>query len=240
MQKQVLLLSSTVMYGEPPLEWCKDILKSFLSQYNVNKLLFIPYAVRDCDAYAKRMMESIQNQGVEVESIHEKQDPVAAINECKGVFVGGGNTFLLLKRLYENNLLGPIREAVLKRGVPYVGSSAGTNVATRSINCTNDMPICYPPSFEALGLVPFNINPHYLDPDPNTLHMGETRPQRIEEYLLESDSASVLGLKEGIALKVEGDKAVLVGCTSAKLFQKGKEPVEYMPGDDLSFLLEDQ
>ncbi|XP_066260157.1 alpha-aspartyl dipeptidase isoform X2 [Euwallacea similis] len=172
-----------------------------------------------------------------VESIHNLEEPVEAIQRSEAIFVGGGNTFRLLKALYDNNLIQPIRNKVLKHGIPYISASAGTNVATRSINTTNDMPIVYPPSFEALKLIPFNINPHYLDADLNSKHKGETRQQRIEEYLEEDDSSTVLGLREGGTLYVEGDNAFLKGVSGARLFVKGKEPVEIQLNSDLSQLL---
>uniref|UniRef100_W5JXP5 Si:dkey-69o16.5 n=1 Tax=Astyanax mexicanus TaxID=7994 RepID=W5JXP5_ASTMX len=188
-------------------------IKDFFGQ-QVKRILFVPYALHDRDAYTKTARDKLQT-------------------------LGGGNTFRLLKTLYDNNLVTEIRKRVLQDGVPYMGSSAGSNVATISINTTNDMPIVYPPSFSAIGLVPFNINPHYLDTDPNSRHMGETREQRIVQYHEEPDTPSVLGLREGSMLLVEGNKATLLGSTRARLFQRGKKTSEYEPGSDLSFLMSD-
>lgn len=172
----------------------------------------------DHDAYTKIVADALTPWGYAVEGIHTKDNPVAAVNSAEALFVGGGNTFVLLKTLYELNLVESIREVTFGKGVPYMGSSAGTNVATRSINTTNDMPVAYPPTFEALNLVPFNINPHYLETDPNTEHRGETRDQRLEEFLLYF-KRPVLGLREGTAVLVEGDKATLIGDRMAKLFR---------------------
>lgn len=182
------------------------------------KILFVPYALPDHAAYTKMVSEALSPWGYIVEGIHTKPSPVEAVSSAQAIFVGGGNTFVLLKTLFELNLVDAIREQVLKKGIPYMGSSAGTNVATRSINTTNDMPVAYPPTFEALNLVPFNINPHYLETDPNTEHKGETRDQRLEEFLL-YHKRPVLGLREGTALLIEGDKAILVGDRNAKLFR---------------------
>uniref|UniRef100_A0A8C5N154 Si:dkey-69o16.5 n=1 Tax=Gouania willdenowi TaxID=441366 RepID=A0A8C5N154_GOUWI len=139
---------------------------------DVKKVLFIPYALHDRDNYTKTARDKFKTLGYEVESIHEASDPVEAVRKAEGIFIGGGNTFRLLKSLYDNKVVTEIQRRVMEDGVPYMGSSAGTNVATISISTTNDMPIVCPPSFNAIGLVPFNINPHYLDPDPNSRHMG--------------------------------------------------------------------
>lgn len=174
--------------------------------------------------------------GFTVEGIHTYNDPVAAVLSAEAIFIGGGNSFQLLNRLYENKLVDPIRQVVLEKGVPYMGSSAGTNVATKNIKTTNDMPIIYPPTFDALNLVPFNINPHYLHGRVDDTHHGETREQRINEFH-KVNSDPVLGLREGTYLHVDCDTAILKGFFNARLFQQGKEPEEIAPLADLSFLL---
>ncbi len=155
--------------------------------------------------------------------------------EAEAISVGGGNTFRLLSALVELDLVEPIRRRVAG-GMPYIGTSAGSNVACQSIKTTNDMPIVYPPTFDGLALVPFNLNPHYLDPDPNSSHMGETRETRIREFH-ELNEEPVLGLREGAMLRVEGERAELRGLRGSRLFRRGQEAQEYQPGDDLSFLL---
>jgi dipeptidase E len=151
------------------------------------------------------------------------------------VFIGGGNTFRLLKALYDHDLLGVIRERV-SRGMPYIGSSAGSNIAAPTIRTTNDMPIVQPPSFDALGLVSFQINPHYLDPDPNSTHKGETREERIIQFLEENETP-VVGIREGAMLRIENGKTQLRGSTGARIFRRGHEPVETVPGDYLDELV---
>uniref|UniRef100_A0A803XT91 PEPE dipeptidase n=1 Tax=Meleagris gallopavo TaxID=9103 RepID=A0A803XT91_MELGA len=236
---------------------CQQHIQSFLGE-KVKRVLFVPYALHDRDAYARTAREKFASLGYELDSIHESCDPVEAVRKSEAIFIGlrgarptvvrlsspnilqgGGNTFRLLKALYDNRLIQEIRKRVLEDGIPYMGSSAGTNVATVSINTTNDMPIVYPPSLQALGLVPFNINPHYLDPDVKSTHMGETREERIRQYHEEPNTPPVLGLREGAMLLVEGDKATLQGVTGARLFLRGKKPTEHEPGTDFSFLLID-
>lgn len=158
-------------------------------------------------------------EGYETTGIHTYENKIEAVKNAQCLFVGGGNTFLLLKTLYELNLVELIRERVLNGDLHYMGSSAGTNVATKSIRTTNDMPIVFPPTFDAIGLVPFNINPHYLDADPNNTHQGETRETRLKEFH-EFNDTPVLGLREGTALLVDGEKAVLLGEFNGRLFRK--------------------
>ncbi|XP_035994810.1 alpha-aspartyl dipeptidase isoform X1 [Fundulus heteroclitus] len=238
MKRRLLLVSNSTLHGSGYLDHCQQHISSFFGK-NVKRVLFVPYALHDRDAYTKTARNKFKTLGYEVDGIHEATDPVEAVRKAEGIFIGGGNTFRLLKSLYDNNVVAEIRKRVMEDGVPYMGSSAGTNVATISINTTNDMPIVFPPTFSAIGLVPFNINPHYLDPDPNSRHMGETREQRITQYHEEPDTPCVLGLREGSLLLVEGNKATLLGSTKARLFTSGKPSVEYDPGSDLSFLLSD-
>jgi dipeptidase E len=186
---------------------------------------FVPFALQNHDAYTTKVRERLAKMDVEVVQVRGR----AEIESAEAIFIGGGNTFRLLKRLYDDGLMEPIRDRVRNHGVPYIGSSAGTNVATLSIRTTNDMPIVYPPSFDALGFVPFQINPHYLDPDPNSTHKGETREERIREFLEENDTP-VVGLREGAMLRVEDGEITLVGDKPARIFRRGVEPVELRPG----------
>jgi dipeptidase E len=211
----------------------------FSFRNNVSNVLFIPYASSEPDSfgeYTEKVGKPLRSWGFEVSGIHDSSDPVQAVKQAQAIFIGGGNTFLLLKTLYDKHLVEAIRSRVLEDGVPYIGSSAGTNVATHSIQTTNDMPIILPPTFYALQLIPFNINPHYMDPLPDGKHKGETREQRINEFH-HLNSNPVLGLREGSALVVEGDKATLVGHTPARLFQRGQDAQEFPIDSDFSFLL---
>ncbi|XP_037507415.1 alpha-aspartyl dipeptidase [Rhipicephalus sanguineus] len=236
--RRLLLLSNSTMYNGEFLEFAADTVKDFFKKSATKRILFVPYARKDYADYAAKVKARLGEMGFEVDSIHEAADPVSAVKMAQGIFIGGGNTFRLLKTLYESNTAEAIRIRCLEDGMPYMGASAGTNVATANICTTNDMPIFYPPTFVALRLVPFNINPHYIETDPDSKHMGETRDQRIDEYLEVGNHLPVLGLKEGAILKVEGNHAVLLG-NEAKLFKENVDPVYYKPGADMSFLLTD-
>ena len=231
---QLLLISNSTMHGGGYLKHCQHELADFLGAKK--RVLFIPFALHDHDEYAAKARPSFEAMGHELLSAHTYDDKVKALDDADAVFIGGGNTFRLLSALARFDLLGAIRARALQ-GMPYVGSSAGTNVATLSIRTTNDMPITQPPSFDALQLVPFQINPHYLDPDPDSEHMGETREERILQFHEEHD-APVLGLREGCMLRVDGQRMSLRGTTAARLMQRDAVAQEFAPPCDMSFLLD--
>ena len=233
MARRLLLLSNSTMPGARPLDHAEAAFRKVLA--GARRVLFVPHALDDHAAYAARMRERFAAMDVALDALDEGDAPARAIANAEAVYVGGGNTFRLLHALQTHGWIEPLRARVLG-GMPYLGASAGTNVATRSIQTTNDMPIVQPPSFAALALVPFNVNPHYLDPDPDSTHMGESREQRLREFH-EMNDAPVVGLREGSWLEVEGDRCTLGGTRGARLFRKGRQPVEHVPGDDLSFLL---
>ncbi|MEZ6036369.1 MAG: dipeptidase PepE [Planctomycetota bacterium] len=230
----MLLISNSTMHGGGYLAHCKHEIEHFLGQKH--KVMFVPYALHDHDGYTAKVREAFAAMGHEVVSVHEHNHAPSLVDDVDAVFVGGGNTFRLLSALQHYELIPAIRRRALL-GMPYLGSSAGTNVATLSIRTTNDMPIVQPQSFAALQLVPFQINPHYLDPDPKSRHMGETREERIRQFH-EEHEVPVLGLREGCLLRVEGIKMELRGSTQARLFRRGEVPVEFAPPCDLSFLLD--
>jgi len=234
MSRRLLLISNSTAWGGGYLEHCGPEIRDFLGEID-GPVLFVPWALADHDLYTERTREAFAGLGYELRSIHESADPAREVERARAMFVGGGNTFRLLSRIYAASLIEAIRMRV-DAGMPYIGSSAGSNVACITIRTTNDMPIVEPPSFDALALVPFNINPHYLDPDPSSHHMGETREERILQFLEENDRA-VLGLREGSWLRVEGDVAILGGTTRSRLFRRGEDPRELSPGGDVSFLL---
>jgi dipeptidase E len=208
-------------------------MRSFLGS-SVARVLFIPYALKDYDGYLAKMIQLGNDAGYSFESIHKSTDSHDAVREAAAIYIGGGNTFRLLNELYAQGLVSSIRKKI-QAGAPYIGISAGANVACPSIKTTNDMPIIQPPSFDALGLIPFQINPHYKDPDPNSTHQGETRERRIQEFL-EMNDETVVGMREGSILRIEGDSVHLCGTAGARVFQKGQEPKEHAPGDRLDFL----
>ena len=229
---RLLLVSNSTLFGHGYLDHVADEIRSFLN--GGVRVLFVPYALRDRDGYAAKARERFEALGLGLDSIHEAPDPLRAAETAEAVFVGGGNTFRLLKTLQDAGLL-PILRRRAEAGMPYVGSSAGSNVAAPTIRTTNDMPIVQPASLEALGLVPFQINPHYLDPDPASRHMGETREERLVQYL-EENAVPVVGLREGAWIRVERGRATLLGSVGARVFRRGAPPEERLPGASLDDL----
>ncbi len=231
---ELLLLSSSVVHGGSYLEYAKNEISEFFVSHR--SLIFVPFASHDHSAYTTRVAAAFADMNIAVAGLHTFDDPLAAIEHAGALFVGGGNTFRLLDSMQKLRLNAPIRQRVESGQLRYMGASAGSNLACPTIRTTNDMPIVQPPTFDALGLVPFQINPHYVDPDPDTTHMGETREMRLTEFLQEND-VSVLGLREGAWLRRTGNQLMLGGTTGARLLQRGREPVEYDKGADLSHLL---
>ena len=224
------------MAGEPYLDYPKHEIRKFLGEKPVNAL-FIPYAAVtfSYDEYEMKVAERFTEIGHHIKSIHHFSDPVAAVNQAEAIVVGGGNTWHLVRNLRDHKLLEAIREKVTS-GAPYIGWSAGSNVACPTLRTTNDMPIIDPQGFDVLNLIPFQINPHYLDANPDG-HAGETREQRIEEFIAINPEVSVIGLREGTMLHQEGDKLHLIGKKPARLFKKGESPKELTSADNFSFLL---
>lgn len=230
---RILLISNSTLYGSGYLDHADGEIRGFLG--DLQRVLFVPFALYDRDAYASLARERFQKMGYGLDSIHLAADARQAVDAAEAIFIGGGNTFRLLKALYDFDLLGAIRRRV-DLGMPYIGSSAGTIVACPTIKTTNDMPIIQPPSFDALGLVSFQINPHFLDPDPNSTHKGETREERILQFHEENDTP-VVGLREGAMVRVENTSAMLKGSSGARIFRKGRQPVEVKPGTRLDDLV---
>ncbi|MFS0694188.1 dipeptidase PepE [Streptomyces nitrosporeus] len=229
----LLLLSNSTQYGRGYLEHALDTVSAFLPAGT--RLAFVPYALTDHDTYTARVREALEPVGVTVRGVHESADPAAGLACADAVFIGGGNSFRLLDALYRTGLREAVRDAV-RGGLPYMGASAGTNMAAPTLRTTNDMPIVQPPSFGTLGLVPFQINPHYLDPDPDSTHKGETREERLTEFLEEND-VPVLGLREGTWLRVRDGEAHVQGAAPARLFTRAARPRELPAGSDVSRLL---
>jgi dipeptidase E len=233
---RLLLISNSTNPGEAYLGYPKNNIKNFLGDLT-GKAIFIPYAAVtfSFDEYENKVTERFSEIGIEIISIHHFKDPKSAVENASAIVVGGGNTWQLLKLLIENDLIGVIRKKVLT-GTPYVGWSAGSNVACPTIKTTNDMPVVEPDSFAAFNLIPFQINPHYTDSNPAG-HAGETREQRIEEFIEVNESVFVVGLREGTMLLCENKKLKLLGNKTARIFKKRTSPLELGTGDDLSFLL---
>lgn len=234
--RNFILASTSTVYGSGYLEYIKNELIELFK--DTNEILFIPFARPSGishDEYTQIASNFFSTIGKNVKGIHTFDDKKQAIKNAKGIFTGGGNTFLLVKSMYDYDLFPTLKECV-EQGTPYLGTSAGSNIAGINMKTTNDMPIVYPPSFDTLGLVPFNINPHYLDPDVNSTHKGETRETRILEFLSQND-LMVVGIREGNWVRVKGDKITVEGTHTTRIFVKGKEPFEVEPNYDLTELL---
>lgn len=225
---RLLVVSTSTIYGSGYLEYIREEVIDFLK---TDELLFVPFARPSGishDDYTQNVVNALAPFGIKVSGLHTYNDSKEAVRNAKAIFIGGGNTFLLLKTLYELGLVDVIREVVVN-GIPYMGSSAGSNMTGLTIGTTNDMPIVYPPSFNALQFLPFNINPHYLDPDPNSTHKGETRETRINEFH-KFNSQSVIGLREGSWLRVENGEIELKGTLTARIFKPGEDATEVESG----------
>ncbi|MCB0387956.1 dipeptidase PepE [Xanthomarina gelatinilytica] len=233
--KNLIIASTSTVHGSGYLEYLLDELALFFK--DANTIVFIPYARPSGishEDYTMKAREAFKKIDKNVMGIHEFENPIEAIQNAEAIFTGGGNTFVLLYQLYKNNLLEPLKKSVLK-GTPYLGTSAGSNICGLTINTTNDMPIVYPPSFKALSFMPFNINPHYLDPIPNNKHMGETRETRIKEFHA-YHTQPVIGLREGSWLQVTETSIKLKGPLTARVFEYNKTPYEIESGTELKDL----
>lgn len=244
MKRRLLLISNSTNSGEAYLGWPRNYIKDFMVPTGVKDILFVPYAgvgldeeslQKSFDAYEKRVQGVFNELGLNIYSIHKEADPVAAVEKAEAIAVGGGNTFHLVAMMHQTGIMDAIRKRV-NEGMHYMGWSAGSNVACPSLKTTNDMPITEPASFNCLNLVPFQINPHYLDANPEG-HGGETREQRIEEFLTVNRDMTVVGLREASLLWIEDDKIELKGSKPIRLFKFGANPDELAVGSDIGFLL---
>jgi dipeptidase E len=233
--KKLIIASTSTLHGGNYLEYILPVLQHHFSK--VSTLLFVPYAQPggiSYDDYTNIVKKAFASINIDVKGIHEFSNPIKALENAQGIFTGGGNTFLLVTKLYENNILQTLKK-VVENGTPYLGTSAGSNITGLTMQTTNDMPIIYPPSFKTLGLLPFNLNPHYLDPDLQSKHMGETRETRIKEFHT-LNSIPVLGLREGSWIEVNGEKIILKGNLTARWFKQNQLPIELDTKTDLSLI----
>ena len=230
---RLLLISNSTLHGSGYLDHAEAEIRDFIGKRV--RVVFIPYALHDRRAYCEQADGRFRKMGLEFQSAHNVSNTSRAIEQAEIIFIGGGNTFRLLYELHRNQMIEPIRRAV-RAGTPYIGSSAGSIVACPSLKTTKDMPVIQPFSFEALNLVPFQVSPHYLDPDPTSTHMGETQEQRILQFLEENEEP-VVGLREGSILRVEGGEVTLKGPHSARIFRSDTQPIETPAGSNLSELL---
>jgi len=236
---RLLLISNSTNAGEEYLAYPVPNIKKFLGNETLT-CAFIPYAgvTINFDDYNARVAKRFEEAGHTIVSVHSSENPAEVIKSSDAIVVGGGNTWQLLDMVQKNEIINLIREEV-KKGKPYIGWSAGSNLACPTILTTNDMPVVFPESPDAIGLIPFQINPHYLDANPDG-HAGETREARILEFIEVNRKINVLGLREGTMLEIENNNMQLIGERPARLFKYGEEPYEYLPGKDLSFLLNKQ
>mgnify|MGYP003602645396 FL=1 len=233
--KNILIASTSTLHNGSYLDYLLPELQMFFT--NCNEILFIPYARPSGishEEYTKKVSDAFAKINISIKGIHEFENPITALENAKGIFTGGGNTFLLVSQLYKNNVIDTL-EKVVKNGTPYLGTSAGSNICGLTMSTTNDMPIVYPPSFRTLGFVSFNINPHYLDPIEGSTHMGETRETRINEFH-QFNPQPVVGLREGSWLAVNGDSIKLKGTLTARIFKRGETPIEVVPETELNEL----
>ncbi|SHE48792.1 dipeptidase E [Psychroflexus salarius] len=230
-----IIASTSTIHGSNYLEYLKPKLIDFFKQKS--KLVFIPFARPSGishDEYTTKVKQALGDVFTEIKGLHEFKHPIEAITQAEAIFTGGGNTFLLVKELHQKGLMEPLANAI-RKGTNYLGTSAGSNICGPNMKTTNDMPIVYPPSFETLGLLNFNINAHYLDPDPNSTHKGETRETRLKEFLTQNKQ-SVVGLREGAYLETKDQKITLKGNLSARIFEVDKLPYELQPEQTLNYL----
>jgi dipeptidase E len=233
--KNILLASTSTLFGSGFLEYLLPELENHFK--DCKTLLFIPYARSggmSHDEYTAKVALAFAKINLAVKGIHEYENPVEAIENAEGIFTGGGNTFVLVSQLYKNQVMEVLAKKI-KNGTPYLGTSAGSNIAGLTIQTTNDMPIVYPPSFQTLGMIPFNLNPHFIDAEATSNHMGETREDRIKEFHI-FNSIPVLGLREGSWLEIKGETITLKGNLEARLFRQNQAPVELESGADLRFV----
>lgn len=233
--KNCIIASTSTLHGGKYLDYILNDLAHLFK--NTQEIVFVPYAQPggiSLDEYTQKAAETFAHIDKKVVGLHTFLNPEEALKNAGGIFTGGGNTFRLVNQLYKNNVMVALRESILS-GTPYLGTSAGSNICGLTMQTTNDMPIVYPPSFKTLGVLPFNINPHYLDPEPNSTHMGETRETRIKEFH-SMNTIPVLGLREGSWLEVNGESIFLKGQQKAVVFIQGAPPYEADPNTDLKDL----
>lgn len=233
--KKMIVASTSTLFGEQYLEYLLPTIENHFK--NCDEIVFIPYAQPSgisYDNYTQIVKNVFLKINIVVKGIHEYENPIEAVENACGIFTGGGNTFLLVSKLYEKKIMSVLKK-IIENGIPYLGTSAGSNIVGLTMQTTNDMPIIYPPSFNTLGVIPFNLNPHYLDANEHSKHMGETRETRLNEFH-SFNNIPVIGLREGSWLEVKGGKIILKGKLTGRLFKPNESPEELDPETDLSFL----